>query len=66
MLKFYVAYKELIDVNNNTSYISVNKLSNNNDNNKTIYLIIRRSQHAANRLYITNIDNQASTFLSLV
>ena len=66
MLKFDVAYKELIDVNNNTSYISVNKLSNNNENNKTKYLIIRRNQHAANRLYVTNMDNQASTFLSLV
>ena len=66
MLKFDVAFKELIDVNNNTSYISVNKLSNNNDHNKTKYLIIKRNQHAANRIYITNMDNQASTLLSLV
>ena len=33
--------KNPINVNNNSAYISVNKLPNNNDNNETRYLIIR-------------------------
>ena len=31
----------IINVNNNTVHISVNKLSNNNDNNKIKYFVIR-------------------------
>ena len=34
----HLTYKKLINVNNNAAYISVNKLPNNNDNNKTKYL----------------------------
>ena len=56
------AYKKPIKVNNNAAYISVNKLPSNNDN-KTEYLIVRQSQHVANRFYITYMGNQASTFL---
>ena len=48
------------------AYISVNKLPSNNDNNKTKYLIVRQNQHDANRLYITYMGNQASTFLFFV
>ena len=62
----HLAYKKPINVNNNTTYLSVNKLPSNNDNNKTKYLIIRQSQHVANRLYITYMGNQASTFLFFV
>ena len=46
----HLAYKKPINVNNNTAYISVNKLPSNNDNNKTKYLIVRQNQHVANRL----------------
>ena len=59
----HLAYKKPINVNNNTAYISVNKLPSNNDNNKTEYLIVRQNQHVANRLYITDMGNQASIFL---
>ena len=62
----YLIYKKPINVNNNNVHISVNKLPNNNDNNETKYLIIRWNQHVANRLYITFIGNQASTFLFFV
>ena len=62
----HLAYKKPINVNNNTAYISVNKLPSNNDNNKTKYLIVRQNQHVANRLYITYKGNQASTFLFFV
>ena len=44
----------------------VDKLPSNNDNNKTKYLIVRQNQHVANRLYITYMGNQASTFLFFV
>ena len=37
----HLTYKKPINVSNNTAYISVNKLPNDNDNNKTKYLIIR-------------------------
>ena len=71
MLKIdlHLAYKKPINGNKNTANISANKLSNNNDNNKTKYLIIRRNMHVANRLYIrlcAIMDNQASTFLFFV
>ena len=36
------------------------------DTNKTEYLIVRQSQHVANRFYITYMGNQASTFLFFV
>ena len=36
----HLTYKKPINVSNNTAYISVNKLLNNNDNNETKYLII--------------------------
>ena len=49
----HIAYRKPINVNENTAYISVNKLPSNNDNNKTKYLIVRQNQHVANRLYIT-------------
>ena len=62
----HLAYKKPINVNNNTAYISVNKLPSNNDNNKTKYLIVRQNQHVANRLDITYKGNQASTFLFFV
>ena len=61
-----LAYKKPINVNNNTAYISLNKLHSNNDNNKTEYLIVRQNQHVANRFYITCMGNQASTFLFFV
>ena len=62
----HLAYKKPINVNNNTAHKSVNKLPSNNDNNKTKYLIVRQNQHVANRLYITYMGNQASTFLFFV
>ena len=62
----HLAYKNPINVNNNTAYTSVNKLPINNDNNKTEYLIVRQNQHVANRLYITYMGNHASTFLFFV
>ena len=62
----HLAYKKPINVNNNTAHKSVNKLPSNNDNNKTKYLIVRQNQHVANRLYITYMTNQASTFLLFV
>ena len=62
----HLAYKKPINANNNTAYISVNKHLSNNDNNKTKYLIVRQNQHVANRLYITYMTNQASTFLLFV
>ena len=37
----HLTYKKPINVNNNTTYIYVNKLPNNNGNNETKYLIIR-------------------------
>ena len=43
-----------------------NNFPNNNDNNETKYLIITRNQHVANRLYITYMGNQASTFLFFI
>ena len=61
----HLAYKKPINVNSNTAYISVNKLPSNSDN-KTKYLIGRQNQHVANRLYITYMSNQASTFLFFV
>ena len=61
----HLAYKKPTNVNN-TAYISVNKLPSYNDNDKTKYLIVRQNQQAANRLYITYIGNQASTFLFFV
>ena len=36
----YLTYKKTLNVNNNTAYISVHKLPNNNDNNENKYLII--------------------------
>ena len=68
-IDLHLTYKKPINGNKNTANISVNKLSNNNDNNKTKYLIIRQNQHVANRLYITLfavMDNQAFTFLFFV
>ena len=68
-IDLHLAYKKPINDNKNTANISANKLSNNNDNNKTKYLIIRRNMHVANRLYIrlcAIMDNQASTFLFFV
>ena len=62
----HLAYKKPINVNNNTAHKSVNKLPSNNDNNKTKYLIVRQNQHVANRLYITYMGNQPSTFLFFV
>ena len=62
----HIAYRKPINVNENTAYISVNKLPSNNDNNKTKYLIVRQNQHVANRLYITYMGNQPSTFLFFV
>ena len=62
----HLAYKKPINVNNNTAYISVNKLPSNNDSNKTKYLIIIQNQHVANRLYITYMGNLVSTFLFFV
>ena len=44
----------------------INKLPSNNDNDKTEYLIVTKNQHVANRLYITYMGNQASTFLFFV
>ena len=41
MVDLHLTYKNPITVNNNTAYISVNKLPNNNDNNETKSLIIR-------------------------
>ena len=66
MVDLHLAYKKPINVNNNTAYISVNKLASNNDNNKTKCLIARQNQHVANRLYITYMGNQASTFLCFI
>ena len=63
---FNVGYKKPINVNNNTAYISINKLLSKNDNNKTEYLIVRQNQQVPNRLYITYMGNQASTFLFFV
>ena len=37
----HLAYKKPINANNNTAYISVNKLLSYNDNDKTKYLIVR-------------------------
>ena len=37
----HLTYKKPINVSNSTAYIYVNKLPNNNDNNKTKYLTIR-------------------------
>ena len=37
----HLPYKKPINVNNNTAYISFNKLPNNIDNNETKYVIIR-------------------------
>ena len=65
-VNLHLAYKKPISVNNNTAYISVNKLPCNNDNNKTEYLIAGQNQHVANRLYITYMSNQASTFLFFI
>ena len=62
----HLAYKKPRNVNNNTAYISVNKLPSNNDNNKTEYLIVRQNQHVANRFCTTYMGNQASTFLFFV
>ena len=63
----HLAYKKRKNINNNTAYIFVNKLSsNNNNNNKTEYLIVRQNQHVANGFYITYMGNQASTFLFFV
>ena len=62
----HLAYKKPININNNTAYISINKLPSNNDNNKTEYLIVRQNQHVTNRFYITYTGNQASTFLFFV
>ena len=62
----HLASKKPIHVNNNTAYISVNKLPSNTDNNKTEYLIVRKDQHVANRFYITYMGNQASTLLFFV
>ena len=61
----HLAYKKPINLSNNTAYISVNKLANN-DNNKTKYLIVRQNQHVANRLYITYMGNQACTFIFFI
>ena len=49
----HLAYKKPINVNNNTAYMSVNKLPSNNDSNKTEYLIVRQNKHVANRFCIT-------------
>ena len=53
LIGFMLIIKKRVNANNNTAYISVNKLPSNNDNNKTKYLIVRQNQHVANRLYIT-------------
>ena len=37
------AYKKLINVNINTAYTSVNKRPSNNDNNKTKYLLLDKT-----------------------
>ena len=57
-----LAYKKPINVNNNTAYISVN----NNDDNKTEYLIVRQNQHIANIFYMAYMSNQAFTFLFFI
>ena len=62
----HLAYKKPTNINNNTAYISVNKLPSNNDNNKTKYLLVTQNQHVANRLYITYMSSQAPTFLIYV
>ena len=59
----HIAYRKPINVNENTAYISVNKLPSNNDNNKTKYLIGRQNQHVTNRLYITYMGQSAFHFL---
>ena len=53
----HLAYKKLINVSNNTVYISVNKHPSNKENNKTEYLIVRQNKHVAIRLYITYMGN---------
>ena len=58
MVDLHLAYKKPINVNNNTVYISVNNVPTNNDNNKSEYLIVKHSD----RLYITYVDSQASSF----
>ena len=62
----HLNYEKPINVNSNAAYISVNKLPNNNGNNKTKYLIFRRNQQVANRLYITYMGNEAFFFLFCV
>ena len=62
----HLNYEKPINVNSNAAYISVNKLPNNNNNNKTKYLILRRNQQVANRLYITYMGNEAFFFLFCV
>ena len=59
----HIAYRKPTNVNENTAYISVNKLPSNNDNNKTKYLIGRQNQHVANRLFITYMGQSAFHFL---
>ena len=54
----HLNYEKPINVNSNVAYVSVNKLPNNNDNKKTKYLILRRNQQVANRLYITYMGNE--------
>ena len=39
----HLAYKKPMNVNSNTTYISVNKFPCNNDNNKSKYLIVRQN-----------------------
>ena len=62
----HLTYEKPINVNNNITHIYVNKLPNNNNNNETKCLVNRWSQHIANRLYITYMGNQVSTFLFFV
>ena len=49
----HLAYRKPMNANNNTAYISTNKLPSNNDSNKTEYLIVRQNKHVANRFCIT-------------
>ena len=61
-IDLHLTYKHPINISNNRAHISVNKFTNNNDNNKIEYFVIRWNEHIANRLYITYMGNQASTF----
>ena len=58
----HLAYKKPINVNNNTAYISVNKLPHKNDNNKAKHIIVRQNQHFEYSIYINHVGNQASSF----